>query len=247
MLVTPKTLNVRLLLMAQVAVMAAAMVEAEEEEVAVAAMVEAEEEEEVAVAAMVEAEEEEEVAVAAMVEAEEEVAAAAAMTLLRSLLQVPHSILSRHPSLLQLPLSIRSLHPSLLPLQHTTLLRSLHPSLLPLQHTTLHRLFWGTHPALIWGLFGFWGTMGGIFGTACTSAFGSNLSLHQALLNTRNDGIGSLYREGTASLLNSMATTNFPYTAQQVKEHFMAALVSDKAAAAQAQLFKKANEGHLKL
>ncbi|KAK4398187.1 Protodermal factor 1 [Sesamum angolense] len=60
------------------------------------------------------------------------------------------------------------------------------------------------------------------------------------------DGLGELYREGTAALLNSMAHTRFPYTTSQVRDSFVAALSSNKAAAAQAQLFKLANEGRNK-
>ncbi|XXG90352.1 hypothetical protein AAC387_Pa12g2137 [Persea americana] len=104
--------------------------------------------------------------------------------------------------------------------------------------------FWKTHPTWIWGLFGYWGTVGGVFGVP---TLGSSLSLQQALANTRSDGMGSLYREGSASLLNSMVSNKFPYTTQQVKDSFVAALSSDKAAAAQAQLFKQANEGQIKL
>ncbi|XP_077229732.1 uncharacterized protein LOC143862545 [Tasmannia lanceolata] len=105
--------------------------------------------------------------------------------------------------------------------------------------------YWNTHPQLIWGIFGFWGTIAGVFGAACTQAFGHNLSLQEALANTRKDGIGALYREGAASLLNSMVIKNFAFTTQQVKHKFTAAIVSDKAAGAQAQLFKLANEGKL--
>lgn len=104
--------------------------------------------------------------------------------------------------------------------------------------------FWKTHPAWIWGLFGYWGTVGGVFGAP---TLGSSLNLQQALANTRSDGIGSLYREGTASLLNSMVSNKFPYTTQEVKDRFVVALSSDKAAAAQAQLFKVANEARIKL
>lgn len=74
----------------------------------------------------------------------------------------------------------------------------------------------------------------------------STLSLQQALSNTRTDGLGALYREGTASLLNSMVNQKFPYTTKQVRESFVASLSSNKAAAAQAQLFKLANEGRVK-
>ncbi|XP_058101006.1 protodermal factor 1-like [Magnolia sinica] len=107
--------------------------------------------------------------------------------------------------------------------------------------------YWGKHPQLIWGIFGFWGTMAGVFGALCTPVYGQNLSIQQALLNTRSDAIGSLYREGAASLLNSMVNHKFPYTTQEVKDRFSAALASNKVAADQAQLFKLANEGRLKL
>ncbi|CAH9091108.1 unnamed protein product [Cuscuta epithymum] len=104
--------------------------------------------------------------------------------------------------------------------------------------------YWRNHPGLIWGLVGFWGTVGGVFGVAgAPGGVASNMNLMQALSNTRNDGLGELYREGTAALLNSMVTKRFPYTTNQVKDSFGAALSSDKAAAAQAKLFKLANEG----
>ncbi|KAJ4982060.1 hypothetical protein NE237_032897 [Protea cynaroides] len=108
--------------------------------------------------------------------------------------------------------------------------------------------FWRTHPGLIWSLLGWWGTLGGVFGSAGigTTALGANLSLPQALANTRRDGIGALYREGTASYLNSMVNKKFPFTTTQVKDSFVRAVASNKAAAAQAELFKQANEGRLK-
>ncbi|KAL9419998.1 hypothetical protein AB3S75_037712 [Citrus x aurantiifolia] len=105
--------------------------------------------------------------------------------------------------------------------------------------------YWSSHPGLIWGLLGWWGTLGGI-GVPSVPGFGSSTSLLQALSNTHTDGFGALYREGTASWLNSMASHRFPFTTNQVRNSFVAALHSDKAAAAQARLFKLANEGHLK-
>lgn len=75
--------------------------------------------------------------------------------------------------------------------------------------------------------------------------FGSIMNLQEALSNTRTDGIGELYREGTASLLNSMVNKNFPFTTTHVRDSFMASLGSNKAAEAQAKVFKLANEGHL--
>ncbi|PHT44187.1 hypothetical protein CQW23_18212 [Capsicum baccatum] len=106
--------------------------------------------------------------------------------------------------------------------------------------------YWRTHPGLIWGLFGWWGTVGGAFGVASAPGLGSNMNLLQALSNQHTDGLGQLYREGTASLLNSMVDKRFTYSTSQVKNNFAAALSSDRAAASQAQLFKLANEGRLK-
>lgn len=94
---------------------------------------------------------------------------------------------------------------------------------------------------------GFWGTVGGAFGVASVPAgVGTNMNLLQALSNTRTDGFGELYREGTASLLNSMVSKRFPYTTEHVRDSFGAALSSNTAAATQARLFKLANEGRLK-
>lgn len=109
--------------------------------------------------------------------------------------------------------------------------------------------YWRTHPTLIWGLFGWMGTtMSGAFGISGLPVSGSisHLSLEQALTNTRKDGFGELYREGTASLLNSMVNKRFPFTTTQVRDNFVSALASNKAAASQAQVFKLANEGRFK-
>ncbi|XP_022773771.1 protodermal factor 1-like [Durio zibethinus] len=106
--------------------------------------------------------------------------------------------------------------------------------------------FWRSHPTLMWGLLGWWGTVGSAFGVTSIPGFGATMSLRQALSNTRTDGLGALYREGTASLLNSMVNNRFPFSTKQVRDSFVAALGSNSAAAAQARLFKLANEGHLK-
>lgn len=88
------------------------------------------------------------------------------------------------------------------------------------------------------------------FGTLSTPSiipgFDPHMNLLQALSNTRTDAIGSLYREGTASWLNSMVNSQFPFTTPQVRDHFLAGLSSTKAATKQAQTFKLANEGRLK-
>ncbi|KAM7497789.1 hypothetical protein LguiA_022203 [Lonicera macranthoides] len=107
--------------------------------------------------------------------------------------------------------------------------------------------YWRTHPGLIWGVFGFWGTtITSAFGVTSLPGIGGHMSLPQALSNTRTDGIGALYREGTAALLNSMVHTRFPFTTDQVRDSFISALGSNKAAATQARVFKLANEGRLK-
>ncbi|KAJ7960688.1 Protodermal factor 1 [Quillaja saponaria] len=106
--------------------------------------------------------------------------------------------------------------------------------------------YWRNHPGIVWGLLGWWGTLGNAFGVTSLPGFGTNLNLLQALSNTRADGLGALYREGTAAFLNSMVNNRFPFTTKQVTDRFVAALSSNKASAAQAQLFKLANEGRLK-
>ncbi|KAJ1377246.1 hypothetical protein SESBI_49101 [Sesbania bispinosa] len=108
--------------------------------------------------------------------------------------------------------------------------------------------YWSTHPGIIWGLLGWWGTLGSAFGGTSVPGFGSasGMTLPQALSNTRTDGLGALYREGTASYLNSLVNNKFPYTTNQVRDRFVAGLNSNKAAAAQAHLFKMANEGRMK-
>ncbi|KAL8088345.1 uncharacterized protein LOC141695065 [Apium graveolens] len=110
--------------------------------------------------------------------------------------------------------------------------------------------YWINHPTLIWGLFGFYGTtLGGAFGltsNGAPAAGASQVSLEQALSNTHMDGIGALYREGTAALLNSMVIRRFPFTTEQVRDRFVSALASNKEASAQARVFKMANEGRLK-
>lgn len=88
--------------------------------------------------------------------------------------------------------------------------------------------------------------MGSVFGITGSPGFGATLSLPQALSNTRTDGLGSLYREGAAAFLNSMVNNRFPFTTNEVRQSFVSALSSNKAAAAQARVFQMANEGRFK-
>ncbi|KAL3848697.1 hypothetical protein ACJIZ3_010579 [Penstemon smallii] len=107
--------------------------------------------------------------------------------------------------------------------------------------------YWRNHPTLIWGLFGLWGTtVGSAFGVTSLPGIGASADLLHALSNTRTDGLGELYREGTAALLNSMVHRGFPYTTSQVRDSFVASMGSNKAASTQARLFKLANEGRKK-
>ncbi|XP_045824837.1 protodermal factor 1-like isoform X2 [Trifolium pratense] len=106
--------------------------------------------------------------------------------------------------------------------------------------------YWRTHPQIILGILGWWGNVGHAFGVTSLPGFSPGLTLPQALSNTRTDGLGELYREGTASFLNSLVNHKFPYTTDQVRERFASSLHSNKAAATQAHLFKMANEGKIK-
>uniref|UniRef100_A0A804PY69 Meiosis 5 n=1 Tax=Zea mays TaxID=4577 RepID=A0A804PY69_MAIZE len=115
--------------------------------------------------------------------------------------------------------------------------------------------YWRSHPMEIWSAIGgrfpgtssSMGTMGHFFGAAGRVG-GTDVSIQDALANTRSDGAGALLREGAAALLNSMTRSGFPYTTEQVRDTFAAAAAaaaggSDGAAAAQAAAFRMANEG----
>ncbi|KAK3446228.1 protodermal factor 1 [Eucalyptus grandis] len=104
-----------------------------------------------------------------------------------------------------------------------------------------------SNPGVIIGLVGFVMPMGPAFRvTTPVPGFPAAQNLIQALGNTSADGLGALYREGTAALLNSIASNRFPFTTAQVRQSFVSALSSNEAASAQARLFKLANEGRLK-
>ncbi|RRT70925.1 hypothetical protein B296_00016387 [Ensete ventricosum] len=118
--------------------------------------------------------------------------------------------------------------------------------LLPSRCLILLCSYWRSHPTAIWALIGYWCPLSQIFGMPAASFFGSNPTAVEAMSDARSDGIGALYREGTASFLNSLVDRDFFFTTQQVRDAVNAAVVSHEAAAAQAELFKKANKGHLK-
>lgn len=94
---------------------------------------------------------------------------------------------------------------------------------------------------------GYFATIGDFFGAGCVFASGGkDLSLHDAVANKNTDSFSALLREGTAALLNSIACKTFPFTKLQVKSSILGALSSEGAAAAQAEVFKSANEGPYK-
>lgn len=105
--------------------------------------------------------------------------------------------------------------------------------------------YWKKHPDAIVAAIGSVGNIGKTFGVACSLIVGKKIeNLHDALSNTRTDGIGALIREGAAAYLNSIVNHKFPFTTQQVKDCIIVAATSDGAASAQAGVFKKANESH---
>lgn len=107
--------------------------------------------------------------------------------------------------------------------------------------------YWLSNPGMVWGVFGWWVPMRTAFRVPTTiPGIPATLNLIQALSNTSIDGLGALYREGTAALLNSIVNYRFPFTTVQVQRSFVSALGSNGAASSQAQLFKLANEGRLK-
>lgn len=105
--------------------------------------------------------------------------------------------------------------------------------------------FWGSHPDYLPSILSFFSTISDLFGGGFSPVFRADMTLQEALTNTRRDGYGSLLREGSASLLNSLVNKNFVLSTQEVKQKFNAALSSNHAAAVQATKFKSANEGHL--
>ncbi|TVU33163.1 hypothetical protein EJB05_24949 [Eragrostis curvula] len=105
--------------------------------------------------------------------------------------------------------------------------------------------YWKKHPDMIVAVVGSLGNIGKTFGAACSLIVGKKFeNLHDALSNTRTDGVGALLREGAAAYLNSIVNKKFPFSTQQVKDCIIVAVTSDGAASAQAGIFKKANEYH---
>ncbi|KAM6565139.1 hypothetical protein CsatB_025137 [Cannabis sativa] len=86
-------------------------------------------------------------------------------------------------------------------------------------------------------------TVSKVFGSRARERFRSDLTLIEATVrNDRGDSYRGLLKQATAALLNSYSRKGFPYTSWAVKTLLIKALVSDDAAALQAQHFYIANE-----
>ncbi|XP_052170986.1 uncharacterized protein LOC127787139 [Diospyros lotus] len=92
-------------------------------------------------------------------------------------------------------------------------------------------------------------TVSKVFGSRAFERYRPDLTLLEAAAEVRNDESGAgdpfgrLVEQSTAALLNSYAREGFPYSAWEVKTLLIQALVSEQAAAAQAQRFFEANDG----
>lgn len=86
-------------------------------------------------------------------------------------------------------------------------------------------------------------TVSNVFGSRAYERYRYDLTLLEA--TARNDDekvFPRLVKQASAALLNSYARKGFPYRAWQVKTLVIQALVSEKAAALQAQRFSIANQ-----
>ncbi|KAG8370809.1 hypothetical protein BUALT_Bualt13G0022100 [Buddleja alternifolia] len=87
-------------------------------------------------------------------------------------------------------------------------------------------------------------TVSNVFGSRAFERYRGDLTLAEAA--SRNDDVENafarLVKQSTAALLNSYARKGYPYTAWEVKTLLIQALVSEEAAAFQAQKFLQANE-----
>ncbi|KAL8513771.1 hypothetical protein ACS0TY_013036 [Phlomoides rotata] len=87
-------------------------------------------------------------------------------------------------------------------------------------------------------------TVSNVFGSRAFERYRVDLTLVEA---AAGEGVGEsvfgrLVKESTAALINSYARKGYPYAAWEVKTLVIQALVSESAAAAQADKFLEANE-----
>ncbi|KAF3436150.1 hypothetical protein FNV43_RR23242 [Rhamnella rubrinervis] len=86
-------------------------------------------------------------------------------------------------------------------------------------------------------------TVSNVFGSRAYERYRYDLTLLEATArNDDEEAFPRLVKQASAALLNSYARRGFPYRAWQVKTLVIQALVSEKAAALQAQRFSIANQ-----
>ncbi|KAM1244300.1 hypothetical protein ACFX13_036503 [Malus domestica] len=86
-------------------------------------------------------------------------------------------------------------------------------------------------------------TVSKVFGSRAYERYRSDLTLLEATVrNDEENAYPRLVKQASAALLNSYARKGYPYAAWEVKTLLIQALVSEKAAALQAQHFSTANE-----
>uniref|UniRef100_J3LZL0 rRNA N-glycosidase n=1 Tax=Oryza brachyantha TaxID=4533 RepID=J3LZL0_ORYBR len=85
-----------------------------------------------------------------------------------------------------------------------------------------------------------------VFGSRSIDRYGPRLTVLEATMRTDDSGSNSafakLVKQGSAALLNAYARRGFPLDSWEVKALLLEALVSEDAAAAQADRFEQANE-----
>ncbi|KAL5215830.1 hypothetical protein ABZP36_007231 [Zizania latifolia] len=87
-----------------------------------------------------------------------------------------------------------------------------------------------------------------VFGSRSIDRYGPRLTVLEATMRTDDSGGGGgggafakLVKQGSAALLNAYARRGFPFDSWEVKALLLEALVSEEAAAVQAELFEQAN------
>ncbi|KAL2236424.1 UNVERIFIED_CONTAM: hypothetical protein Sindi_0834100 [Sesamum indicum] len=87
-------------------------------------------------------------------------------------------------------------------------------------------------------------TVSNVFGSQVFERYREDLTLLEAAARNDDgkDAFARLVKQSTAALLNSYARKGYPYAAWEVKTLLIQALVSERAAAFQAQKFLEANE-----
>lgn len=85
-------------------------------------------------------------------------------------------------------------------------------------------------------------TVSKVFGSRAYERYRSDLTLMEATARNDDENVfPRLLKEASAALINSYARKGFPYTAWEVKTRVIQGLVSERAAARQAQVFSQAN------